>query len=169
VIIMKRILTCAFVCATLCAVPAAQKPKYGVTVTAEKNVDFAKFKTYTWTEGQPSSDKNVDAQVKATVDRELSALGMTKAASGTGDVQAAYYSLSRTDVDLKAKPDATGARPQYMVGTLVVALLDPPTRKRILQLRADKPIDAEPAALNAAISDAVAEMFTKYPTRTAKK
>jgi hypothetical protein len=54
------------------------------------------------------------------------------------------------------------------VGTLMVALMDPGTRKRVVQLRTDKPLDAEPAKLEAGINAAVTEMFTKYPTRQKK-
>jgi hypothetical protein len=148
---------------------AGQSMKYGVTVTTEKNVDYAKFKTYTWTKGQPSAVTSIDAQITAAVDRELAALGMTKATSGHGDVLLAYYSLTRTDVDLKAKADSNGARPQYSVGTLVVALLDPGNRRRLLRLRADKPINTQPAELEGAINEVVKELFEKYPTRTANK
>src|SRR6185295_5545896 len=101
---MKRLIVGTCLCVAMSAGLAGQKPKYGVTVTAEKNVDFAKFTTYSWTQGQPSAVKAIDAQVKTAVDRELGALGMTKVTSGTGDVLAAYYSLSRTDVNLKEKP-----------------------------------------------------------------
>ena len=146
---------------------AAQMPKYGVTVTAEKDVDFAAFKTYSWTRGQPSASPVIDGQIVAAVDRELSALGMTKSAS-TGDVLVAYYSLTGTDVDLNAKEDAKGSRPQYAVGTLMVALLEPESRRRLLRLRIDKPIDTDPPKLEAAINSAVAEMFAKYPTRGKK-
>jgi hypothetical protein len=149
-------------------VAAAQMPKYGVTVTAEKGVDFAKFKTYSWTVGQPSAVKAINSQVIAAVDRELSALGMTKAASGPGDVLATYYSLTRTDVNVKAEPDAAGVRPQYPVGTLVVAMLEPASRRRLLRMRVDQPIDTEPAKLEAAINDAVAALFAEYPTRAPK-
>ena len=148
---------------------AAQSMKYGVTVTTEKNVDYARFKTYTWTKGQPSAVTSIDAQIVTAVDRELAALGMTKAASGSGDVLLAYYSLTRTDVDHKAKADSNGMRPQQSVGTLVVALLDPGSRKRLLRLRADKPINTQPAELEAAINAVVKELFEKYPTRTANK
>jgi hypothetical protein len=59
---MKRlIVTCIVVAAA--AVVAGQSPKYGITVTAEKDVDFAKFKTYSWMTGQPSAIKAVDAQM----------------------------------------------------------------------------------------------------------
>jgi hypothetical protein len=164
---MKRlIVTCIVVAAA--AVVAGQSPKYGVTVTAEKDVDFAKFKTYSWMTGQPSAIKAVDAQIVAAVDRELAALGMTKATSGPGDVVASYYSLTRTDVDLKAKPDALGARPGYSVGSLGVVLLEPASRRRLLQLRVDQPIETEPEQLAATIDRAVADMFAKYPTRQTK-
>jgi len=148
------------------AAVSAQMPKYGVTATIDKQVDFAAFKTYSWTKAQPSADKRVDARVIEAIDREMRALGMSKAASGPGDVMVTYYSLSRHDVDVKAKADANGALPKYWVGTLVVALLAPPSRERLLRLRIDKPIEIEPAKLDVAIDDAVAALFAKYPTRT---
>jgi hypothetical protein len=162
------LLSCAFGAAVVAAPAAQMMPKYGVTVMVEKNVDFAKFRTYSWTQGQPSADRKIDAQIVAAVDAELLALGMTKAATGTGDVLVTYYSLTRTDVDLNAKPDAKGLQPQYSVGTLVVGLLEPESRRRLLRLRADKPLDTEPAKLEAAIKSVVAEMFEKYPTRPKK-
>jgi hypothetical protein len=142
--------------------------QYGVTVKAEKGVDFAKIKTYTWSNGQPAPNKTIDAQITAAVDRELQAVGLTKAASGPADVVVMYYSLRRTDVDVKAKPDASGSRPQFAVGTLAVALFDPPKKKQLLHMRLDKPIDADPAKAEDTINKAVAEMFQKYPTRAKK-
>jgi len=143
--------------------------KYGVKVEAEKNVDYAKFKTYTWTQGQPSADKAIEGQIIAAVDRELGALGMTKASSGAGDVLVATYSVTRTDVNLKAKPDAKGLQPEISVGTLMVALLEPGSRKRLLRLRIDKSIDGvERSQSEGVINAAVTELFQQYPTRAKK-
>jgi len=167
--VMRPIMVSALLCLAITAGPAAgQTSKYGVKVDAEKNVDFSKFKTYSWVAGQPSADKTINSQITAAVDRELTGLGMTQAASGSGDVSVTYYSLTRTDVDLKAKADAKGISPQYTVGSLMVALLEKGTGRRLLRLRADKKISAEPAKLEAAINEAVTEMFQKYPTRTQK-
>jgi Domain of unknown function (DUF4136) len=167
---MKRFSVTIALCAGLASAPAGQMPmpKYGVKVTADKHVDYAKFKTYSWTPGQPSADKRIDARVVAAVDRELGALGMTKATSGPVDVLVTYYSLSRTDVNVKAKPDAEGRFPQYWVGSLVVALLDPDSQQQLLRLRIDEPIDIEPAKLDATIDAAAAALFAKYPTRRRK-
>jgi hypothetical protein len=161
---MKRFIVGVLLCAAAATVSAGQMPKYGATVTVAKNVEPAKFKSYSWTKGGPSPVKTVDAQIMAAVDRELGGLGLTKAAPGKGDVLVTYYSMRRTDVDLKAKPEA-GALPQYPVGTLLVAMLDPGTRRRLVQLRTDKPIDLDPAQAEAVINSAVTDLFAKYPTR----
>ena len=165
---MKTKILCALV-AVMFAVPLAgqtSKPKYGVTVETEKGVDYAAFKTYSWTKGQPSFDRDIDKMITEAVDRELSGLGMKKAADGAaGDVLAAYYSVSRTDVDVNAKADAAGMRPEQAVGTLMVALLDPKSRDRVIRIRIDKPIEAARAQLKPVIDEAVTEMFAKYPTR----
>lgn len=165
---MKVLMAGAVMCVIAAAVLSAQLPTYGVTVTVAKGVDPAKFKTYSWVKGGPSPDKTVDAQIVAAVDKELPGVGLTKAASGKPDVLVTYYSLRRTDVNLEAKPDSAGKLPQYPVGTLLVALMDPGTRKRVVQLRTDKPLELEPAKLEAGINAAVTEMFAKYPTRQKK-
>jgi|SRR5205809_1440756 len=162
---MTRFTVAIGLCAAITAAPAGQMTKYGVTVTADQHVDFTKFRTYAWTAGRPSADKQIDSRVVAAVDRELGALGLTKVTSGPGDVLATYSSLSRTDVNLKAKPDANGRLPEYWVGTLVVALLDPVSRQRLLQLRIDQPIEIERAKLDVTIDRAVAALFAEYPTR----
>jgi uncharacterized protein DUF4136 len=165
---MKRLIAGIGLCGVLGAVAAAQTPKYGVNVTAEKNVDFSKFKTYAWTVTQPSLDKVVDARVIAAVDRELAALGFTKAAEGSSDVLVTYASSSRTDADIKAKPDSKGSLPQYWVGTLIVAMMDPASKKQVLRLRIDQPIEIERAKLETTIDSAVNAMFAQYPTRRKK-
>lgn len=162
------LLTCVLLAAGELVV-LGQITKYEVTVKVAKPAALAKAKTYSWTATQPSPDKTVDAQIVAAVDRELTALGFTKIASGKSDVLATYASLRRTDVDLKSKADTSGSRRQYSVGTLVVDLRDPATRQPLFRVRIDKPIDSEPEKLEAAINAAVTEMFEKYPTRTATK
>jgi len=159
---MTRLIASSLVGAVAISLSAAQMPKYGVTANVEKDVDLSKLKTYSWTQGQPSAAKSIDAQIVAAIDHELGESGMTKAASGPGDVLIAYYSLTRTDVDVHGDADEKGMRPQYSVGTLVVAMLEPSDRRRLVRLRIDKPIDTAPAQLDASIKSAVAELFEKY-------
>jgi uncharacterized protein DUF4136 len=163
---MMRLIAAVMVLAAVGGVAAAQsKPKYGATVTAAKNVDFAKLHTYSWRRALPSSDKAIDSQIIAAIDRELAGLAMTRVESGPADVLVAYSSLTRTDVDVKGKVDAKGLLPQYWVGTLVVALTDPASNQQLLRMRVDLPIETQRDQLEAAINRAAALMFAEYPTR----
>jgi hypothetical protein len=167
---LALILTCVlFGVCDVAVVARAQQMKYGVKVVVAKTADLAKAKTYSWTVSQPSPDKIVDAQIVAAVDRELGALGFTKVASGMGDVLATYASTRRTDVNLKGKANASGARPAYEVGTLVVDLRDPATREPLFRVRIDTPITTEPDKAESQINAAVKEMFEKYPARPGAK
>ena len=160
---MNRVLVGMLFSLAVATAPAAQM-KYGVTATSDKNVDFTKFKSYSWSVGQPNPTKSINAQIIAAVDRELKALGLTKAEPGPGDVLVSYYAFRRTDVGMKPKSD-TGAPAQTAVGTLSVVMLDPKSKKELLRMRLDKPIDTDPAQAEAVINTAVAELFEKYPTR----
>ena len=144
-------------------VVAGQQPKYGVKVMAAKPAALAKAKTYVWTKSQPSFIKEVDEQIVAAVDRELGARGLTKVASGASDVVVTYASISRTDADVKSKPSSSGALREFAVGTLVVDMRDPASRESVFRVRMDTPIEKDRATLEAAINEAVAAMFEKYP------
>jgi hypothetical protein len=135
--------------------------KYGVTVKAVKAAELAKAKTYVWTVGRPSFNKDIDALIIAAVDRQLSSRGFSKLTSGRGDVAVTYGSLSRTDVDLEA---AKGPAPDIAVGTLIINLTDPANRQLLFSVRMDQPIDWNPATYQATVDAAVAAMFEKYPT-----
>jgi hypothetical protein len=99
----------------------------------------------------------------AAIDRELSALGMRQVPSEAGDVVVTYASVTRTDVNTKAKPISKDYRPEYAVGTLIVSLLDPVSLRPLLQLRTDKPVDG--AGRGATIGGTIEEMFRYFPTR----
>lgn len=135
--------------------------KYGVTVRAVKAAELAKAKTYVWTVGRPSFNKDVDALIIAAVDRELSSRGFTKLTSGQGDVVVTYGTLTRTDVDLEAPKGGTA--PELAVGTLVINLTDPANKQQLFSVRMDRPIDWNPATYQATVDAAVAAMFEKYP------
>ncbi len=165
---MNRWMVFVLLLGVTAAAGASQVTKYGVTVNAEKNVDFKKFHSYVWQRAQPSPDKEIDAQIISSVDRELAHLGMVKMDAKPADVVVAYSSLTRTDTDLKGKPDSKGLLPQYPVGTLVVVLLEPDTSQRLLRMRVDLPIDTERDRLPGEIARAVAKMFAEYPKKPAK-
>jgi uncharacterized protein (DUF3084 family) len=147
------------------ALPIAGQPKYGVTAVADKGTDFATVKTYTWQSGWDANDKKVHAQIVSGVDRELKALGLTLKTTGPSDAVVKYAALRRVDVEVSmlANPDA--ARRQYDVGSLLIVMTKPGTSTELWRARIDKPIEVEPAAVEAAVNSALVDIFAKYPTK----
>ena len=163
---MKRVVVASLLAVLAAASLSAQMPKYGVTVKADDKTDFSKLKTYTWEHGWQATDKTVHEQIMAAIDRELGTVGLAKKPSGPADVLVTYASLRRIDVDLNSKPTAgEGTRRQYDVGSLVVLLLEPQTRKELFRARVDQPIEADAEKVKPIIDAAVKEMFAKYPGR----
>jgi len=166
---MKHSAIASILIVGLAAMAVAQTPKYGVTVTADKGTDFSKVKTYTWEHGWQSPNKQIHEMITAAIDRELAAAGLQKRASGPTDVVVTYGSLRRIDVDLNSKPtEGEAGRRQYEVGTLVVLILDPSSRKELYRARVDQPIDTDLQKAQAIVDTAVTEMFAKYPTKGKK-
>lgn len=145
------------------AASAGYTPKYRVKVQSDKHTDFSTLRTYSWMGGHPASIAAIDEEIVTAIEYELSALGLQQVPSGTEDVVVTYASVTRTDVNTKAKPIAKDYRPEYAVGTLIVSLLDPDSLRPLLQLRTDKPVD--PAGLSATVSATIKEMFSYFPTR----
>ncbi len=164
-----KILVATCLLLSVVAVSVAAQP-YGVTVTADKATDFTKFKTYTWDSFQPAIVEAVHTRIVAAVDRELAALGLQKKDAGPSDVLVTYATVVRTDVDLTSKAarnkNAGGDRQE--IGTLLVMMIEPGTRKQIFRARGDKPIELEVENVKSVVDGIVAEMFAKYPTRLKK-
>ena len=128
-----------FTSAILIAGPtAAVAQRYGATVQVADKGELAVAKTYIWTTTHPAMIKSVDAQIRAAVDRELAAIGLTRVESGEADVEATYASVSRLDGDVKTKT-ADGKVPLQPVGTIVFDLVSKATRKPVYRARVDTP------------------------------
>jgi hypothetical protein len=160
---MKTLLTGLLLAIALVPVSEGYTPKYQVTVKADKHTDFSALKTYAWMDSHPAALPEIDAQIIAAVDEQLSALKMIQVPAAEAQVLATYASTHRTDVNTKAKPVAkdSDVRPEYLVGTIAFSLLEPATLRPLLQLRVDKKVDA--SWLHVTITSAVKEMFAKYP------
>ena len=156
------------VVALLCIAPAeapAQRTTYGVTVEVRNVAALSKVTTYAYQPGQPSYDKTVDQQIVAAIERELRACGLTKAPAGAAaDVTVSYFSLRRTDVDLKSKPDASGKLREYPVGTLLVSIVDA-QKTRLFGARVVEPMELDPASVEATVNAAVGAIFERYPRK----
>jgi len=150
----------------LVSAASASGTKYDVEVRADKRIDFAQIRTYTWMEGWPAFDPSVDWQIEADVERELTVLGLTKRLGEPCDAVVTYAAIRRTDVDVKSKISAeTGLRDEYPVATIVVLLLDPRSRREMFRGRAIMALARDPETIRTQIRSAIAQLFAEYPDR----
>jgi hypothetical protein len=142
----------------------------------DKAVDFTKFQAYSYEPAHPAILKEADARVVAGIEAQMAALGLTKAASGKGDVVVTYHSVTRNDVDLStfdtAQPAAGAERKAaetLKIGTLVVDVKAAATGKVVWRAKVERAFVGDTATQLKTIDEAVVAVFGVYPTKTAKK
>jgi len=159
--------------ALMLLVPQAGSKERAVDSTSAKGKNFAAFKTYAWDKGHEAYDPAVHKMIGAAIDKEMAALGFTRAEPAAADVLIRYHSLVSTIVDFKSleKPPETtkdGTTKTSQLGTLVVEMLDP-ARKQLWAAKTREIVDTkDPAAFDRAIGPVVARLFQTYPGRTVK-
>ena len=81
---MKRFLVVAAFVVLVTTVCMAQDVRYNF----DKNADFSKFKTYKWVtlKDAPKVNDLVDKQIRAAVDSQLAAKGLSKTDADTADL-----------------------------------------------------------------------------------
>lgn len=155
----------------VCAGLAFAQKLTPTVVQHDKTVDFTAFHTYSYEAGHPAILKEVDARVVAAIEKELATRGLTKAAAGKGDVVVTYHSVQRSDVNLSTfdnkQPAAGGERKAAQtlkIGTLAVDVTSAGTGKLAWRAKVDRVFSGDQAAQLKTVDDAVAAVFTVYPT-----
>jgi Domain of unknown function (DUF4136) len=150
--ICKRILGIGIGFALLlavCNLGAAQT----VTTNSMPGTNFAKYHTYKWVRvpGAKYPNQILDAQIKAAVDAQLSAKGLTKTTGDTADLYVDY----QVSVSQQTQWNAYGMGGGYRwgggmatatsstidTGTLVLDMYDPATKQLVWTGRATKTIN----------------------------
>src|SRR5262245_3422005 len=148
-------------------IPQAGSKDRPVESTSAKGKNFAAFHTYTWDKGHEAYDPAAHKLIVAAIDKEMAALGFTRAEGTPGDVMIRYHSVVATFVDFKSLEKAPekakdGSDKTSQLGTLVVEMLD---RSRA-QLWAAKTREyVSRATLDREIGPVVARLFQTYPGR----
>lgn len=155
-----------------------------VSYDYDRNADFAKYKTYAFTEESlklPINDLNRDRIIRA-VETQMAAKGFTK--SDSPDVLVDLHIKAEEKMDATATTTGPGygygygrygygggfsttqvSYNEYVEGTLFVNLVDASSQKIAWQGRATRTIneDASAQTREQNINDAVKQIFTKYP------
>ena len=137
----------------------------------DKKANFAAFRTYTWNVGYNAYNPDAHKLITAAIDAEMARRGFTKVETGA-DVRIAYYTVTGTDVDLKAldkleREGATGPVPLKQRSRLVVVMRPQGSSDPLWQASMREYLDPDPAKLGDTIQRVTAQLFATYPRKPA--
>ena len=148
----------------------AQQPAPGrVESTFDRKTDFAAIKTYSWTTGTDALVPEAHKLIVESIDKQAAAAGLKLVTTG-GDATLAYYTMTVTNVDLKAldKMDKKAAiAPTKELGKLVVVMRNP-AHQQVWSAISREYLDPDRAKLEATIQTVTERLFATYPGRAQK-
>lgn len=181
---IKRRIPCFIGIALLCATASLGQQ---VKTDYDRSVDFNQYKTYSWERVQTQNTLWVD-RIKAAVDSALAAKGWTQVTSG-GNVAIVAMEMTKDHQTLNTYYDnfgggwgwrwgggfgngfggATTTEDTYKVGTLVVDLFDPNTKKLIWRGSSSEALSDKSGKNIKDLDKSVKKMFDHFPPGTPRE
>ena len=156
----------------VCSIAFAQDVK----AQAMPGTDFSRFHTYKWVsvESGKHPDQIVDAEIKQGVDAQLAAKGFTKTEDEKADLYVAYQISVDQEKEWNAFGTGGGVRWGGMgsatsstinIGTLVLDMYDPTSKKLVWQGEVTKTIDPSksPEKNQEHINKAMQKLLKSFP------
>jgi hypothetical protein len=154
----------------------------------DKQADFTTFKTYRWVpiKGAPTVNDLVDLQIKASIEAELAAKGLTKAEGDAADLLVGYQAAVGTEKQYTSFDSGWGYGPGWgggwygggggmtsgqtstiYVGQIAVDLYSSKSKSLVWRGVASKTIDtkAKPDKQQKNLQKAMAKVFKNYPPK----
>lgn len=149
-----------------------------VRSNAMPGTDFSKYHTYKWVlvEGASHPNQIVDAEIKQSIDAQLTAKGLTKATGDKADLYVGY----QTAVSQQKQWNAYGEGGRWFgggmatvntqtidVGTIVVDMYDPTTKQLVWTGQATKTMDpsSNQAKNEKNLDKSMAKLFKNFPPK----
>ena len=146
----------------------------------DRNANFAQYKTYSWERVQTRDPLMVD-RIKSAVNGSLAAKGLTEVPTG-GDISIVAIEVTHNEQTIDTFynnfgggrrfggfGDATTTTETYRVGTLVVDLSDPATKKLVWRGSASDTLSDKSEKNIDNLDKGVVKMFKKFPPDPSKK
>ena len=154
-----------------------------IKVHYDRGVDFTRFKTYSWMEGEPSNNPVAHQEIVSAIDRQLIAKGLRRV-DENGDLNVAYYASLGGNVNARmveytqgldvsrweggfgetVKP-TVGAMPMARV---VLDLVDGSAKKLVWRGIARDAFTPNQAHAKKRINSDIAKMLKRFPPHHSK-
>lgn len=142
----------------------------------DREVDFAKYRTYRWAPTESSQIETggthfslLDKRIRRAVDRELQAKGLVLREGGDADVMVVYQAKVRDKIDVyrhygyRRWGSSVDVR-EYREGNLTLFMVDPRMEEQVVwQGWAVGVVEDRPEESEAKINEAVAKMLLNFP------
>jgi Domain of unknown function (DUF4136) len=174
---MQRVV---FVLVGLMLLFAGRSSAADVKTDYDRNTNFSQYKTYSWEQVQTRDPLMVD-RIKSAVNGSLAAKGLTEVPTG-GDLSIVAIEVTHSQQTLDTFynnfgggrrfggfGDATTTTETYRVGTLVVDLSDPATKKLVWRGSASDTLSDKSEKNIDNLDKGVVKMFKKFPPDPSKK
>lgn len=185
---MKRSTLVAMM-AALSALVVGSALAQDVRYNFDKDSDFSKFKTYKWVTIQNATvpDELVDKNIKAAVDAQLAAKGLTKTDAEDADLYIGYQGAISEEKQLTSyntgwatgtgwrrggmgaggSSISTGQTSTIYIGQLVIDMYDSAQKSLVWRGMVSKTIDqkAKPDKQEKNLNKAMAKLFKYYPPK----
>ena len=142
-----------------------------VTTDSAPNVDWTKFKTYSWGEGTPAQDPLTAQKIVAGIDSQLASKGYSKVDSD-GDLLVIYHVATDQQKSLNWNNFGGWGRfggmgsaqvDTVIVGQLKVDLADAKAKQFLWRGTATDSVSSDPKKNAGKITKALTKMFEKWP------
>ena len=149
---------------------------FGQKVTTESapNVNWDKYKTYSWGEGTPAQDPLTAQRIVAEVDTQLAAKGLTKVASD-GELLVLYHVGTAQEKSINWNNFGGWGRfgggmgsaqvDTLVTGQLKVDLADLKAKQFLWRGTATDSVSSNPQKNAAKINKGITKMFQKFPPK----
>src|SRR5580700_3203606 len=150
-----------------------------VTTNSMPGTDFSKYHTYKWVpiDGATYPNQIVDAQIKASIDSQLAAKGLTKTDGEKADLLIGYQASVQQEKQWNAYSTggmrwgggmASAQQSTISIGTLVTDMYDPTNKQLVWTGRATKTLDPNDsqAKKQKNLDKAMAKLFKNFPPKS---
>lgn len=166
----------------LFALPGAVQAQQ-IKVHYDHGIDFTRFKTYSWLEGEPSNNPVAHQQIVLAIDRQLLSKGL-KRVEENGDLNVAYYASLGGNVnarmveymqglDLSRWEGGVGETVKPTVGAMPMArvvldLVDASAKKLVWRGTARDAFTPNQAHAQKRITSDIAKLLKNFPPHPSK-
>ena len=165
---IKRSMGVPALIACMCLVPALARAQK-VSADYDKEVNFSKYKTYAWEEGESAPSPLTHKRIVAAIDEQLAAKGMAKT-----DTEPSAIIVYYAGVDVQRQLNAWGSGPRWSgigtvtaeriyVGQLVVDIYDAASGQLVWRGFASDTASDKPEKNQKKVKETIAKLFKEFP------